>query len=252
MQVLGIDLAASPASTGVVLLRSSTRGGARAETIDGDADDDRLVAAARRADLIGVDAPLGWPMAFAEAVAAHDRHAPWPGGPDRSLLTHRETDRFTKPFVGRLPLSASADLLGVVTMRCALLQRRWAEEVWGAPAPRDGSGVLIETYPAAAFATWGIAAQGYKARRNPESAAAVRAGIVAALAAHTAGWLDLGDVGEGSVASDHVLDALVCALIAVAVHRGATHRPPPELCEAARREGWIHVPASPLDALRWT
>jgi hypothetical protein len=40
-------------------------------------------------------------------------------------------------------------------MRCALLQRRWADEVWGQPARRDGSGPLVETYPAAALARGG-------------------------------------------------------------------------------------------------
>lgn len=249
MHVLGIDLAASPASTGVVALRPRADRGWRAEAIEGAADDDLLVDLVRGARVVGVDAPLGWPDAFVDAVTAHHRFDRWPAGTDRSPLTHRETDRFTKPFLGRLPLSASADLLGVVAMRCALLQRRWADEVWGSAAPRDGGGVLSETYPAAAFAVWGIEARGYKARRDAAAASAVRGRIVDALRSATESWLELGEVAAGAVESDHVLDALVCALVACAVGRGHTHPPPPEFAAVARREGWIHVPDLPLGAL---
>lgn len=250
MHVLGIDLAASPASTGVVTLRRTDGDRWRAEMIDRPADDDLLVELARGAIAVGVDAPLGWPDAFVAAVAAQHQFDRWPAGTDRSPLTHRETDRFTKQFTGRLPLSASADLLGVVAMRCALLQRRWADEVWGSAAPRDGSGVLSETYPSAAFAVWDIEAKGYKARRDAKAAAVVRERIVEELSAATGSWLDLGDVAAGAVRSDHVLDALVCGLIAIAAGDANTHRPAPELVEVARREGWIHVPSVPLDSLR--
>ena len=221
-----------------------------AETVGGPLDDDRLVELVRGAVAVGVDAPLGWPDAFVAAVGAHGALGRWPGGVDRSPLTHRETDRFTKPFVGRLPLSASADLLGVVAMRAALLQQRWADEVWGEPAPRDGSGVLSETYPAAALAVWGIERTGYKARREPDRAARVRAGIVDTVVDATSNWLDLAGVASLAVESDHVLDAIVCALVAISVTGGATHQAPVELRDVARREGWIHVPREPLAELR--
>jgi hypothetical protein len=44
------------------------------------------------------------------------------------------------------------------------------------------------------------------------------------------------------VASDHVLDAFVCALVARAVLDGATTPPSSDDWAVARREGWIHVP----------
>jgi predicted nuclease with RNAse H fold len=249
VRLLGIDLAASPASTGVVSVSAAGDGRYRADAIDGGVDDDRLVEFARDADRIGVDAPLGWPDAFVEAVSAHHGFEPWTGGLDRSPLTHRETDRFTKQFTGRLPLSVSADLLGHVGMRCALLQRRWAIELWaGEPAPRDGSGRLSETYPAAAFAAWGIECRGYKARRREREAIDTRSRIVGELERDVR-WLDLDDVRDRCVASDHVLDALMCALIAHAVAVGQTHRPAPDQVDVARREGWIHVPSEPLAEL---
>jgi predicted nuclease with RNAse H fold len=249
MNLVGIDLAASPASTGVVVLAPLVAGRWEAVPIDEVADDDLLVDVVRGAVAVGVDAPLGWPDAFVDAVGAHRETARWPGGVDRSPLTHRETDRFTKPFVGRLPLSASADLLGVVAMRCALLQQRWADEVWGTPAPRDGTGHLSETYPAAALTVWQLDAKGYKSRRDREGATRVRASVVEHIAAATSPWLDLGATAERSVASDHVLDALVCALVALAVHRDATHPVPADQRDVARREGWIHIPSVPLSRL---
>lgn len=249
MRVVGIDLAASPASTGVVVLeQGSERWSARA--VDGDATDDLLVEIARDAAAVGLDAPLGWPDAFVDAVTAHHRFARWPGTTDRRGLTHRLTDRVTRDVIGRFPLSVSADLLGVVAMRAALLQQRWAYEVWRGLAPRDGSGPLSETYPAAAFAVWGIECRGYKARARPDEARVVREGIVRELARSTQEWLDLGEVERVGVVNDHVLDALVCALIAVAVVTGRTVGPTGEDVEVARREGWIHVPSGRLDELR--
>ncbi len=250
MRLIGIDLAASPASTGVVVIERATRGWV-ARAVDDQPDDDLLVSLAVDADAIGVDAPLGWPDAFVEAVAAHHRSGRWTGTTDRRPLTHRLTDLVTREIVGRYPLSVSADLLGVVAMRAALLQQRWADEVWaGEPAARDGSGVVSETYPAAAFAAWTIACRGYKARSRPEEARAVRDSIVRELARSTNSWLDSTAITDAAVASDHVLDAWVCALIALAVRAGATAGPDPAQVDVARREGWIHVPTSSLDALR--
>lgn len=250
MRVIGIDLAASPVSTGVVVMEETVAGWV-ARPVDDEADDDRLVSLAVGAGAIGVDAPLGWPDAFVEAVAAHHRGEPWPGTTDRRPLTHRLTDLITRDVVGRYPLSVSADLLGVVGMRAALLQRRWADEIWGGdPAPRDGSGVLSETYPAAAFAAWGISSRGYKARNRPDEARTVRAAIVRELTRSTRGWLDGAAVAAEAVDDDHVLDAWVCALIALAVRTGGTNAPDGTQVDRARREGWIHVPTAPLDELR--
>jgi predicted nuclease with RNAse H fold len=249
VHVLGIDLAASPATTGVVLLEPGPDGRWRARSIGPPADDDQLVELARAAIAIGVDAPLGWPDAFVDAVARHHELGRWTGTVDRSSLTHRVTDHRTKPTVGRLPLSVSADLLGAVGMRCALLQQRWADEVWDRSAPRDGSGVLAETYPAAAFAAWDIACRGYKARQRPTEASVVREAIVGTLMERTGTWLVIDDIIDDCVVSDHVLDALVCALVAVAVRVGSTTRPDGDDRAVARREGWIHIPTVPLDSL---
>jgi hypothetical protein len=164
-------------------------------------------------------------------------------------LTHRETDRAVRALGAGTPLSVSADKLGSVAMRCALLQRRWADEVWTRRAPRDGSGPLVETYPAAALRAWHVESKGYKNRRDKDEAQRVRGKVVAAIENAVGPWLDLQLVRARCITSDHVLDALICALVAIAAKAGATHVPSENQRQAALIEGWIHVPSTPLAAV---
>jgi predicted nuclease with RNAse H fold len=246
MSVLGIDLAAQPETTGAVLLRSSSAQRWSVTELEGPLDDDALVRAAGTVDVVGVDAPLGWPVAFVEAVTAHGAFEPWPGGVDRSTLTHRDTDRAIRSLGMKPALSVSADRLGSVGMRCALLQRRWAEEAWGSSQPRDGSGRVVETYPAAAFKAWGIDCRGYKDRADAARARRSRESVVESIERSTGALLDLDSVRSKCISSDHILDAVVCALVALAVCVGATHRPTDAQGAAALVEGWIHVPSGLL------
>lgn len=133
---VGIDLAADAKTTGAVFVRGATASRSIATGATAPSTDDALVDAVRDVEAVGVDAPRGWPAAFVEAVAAHREFRPWPGNVDRSTLTHRDTDRAIRQHGIRAALSVSADKLGSVAMRCALLQRRWADEVWGRPAGR--------------------------------------------------------------------------------------------------------------------
>ena len=192
---LGVDLASQPAGTGVVVLDVRATGFAKV-VLAGDADDDELVRLAAGVEVVGVDCPLGWPRPFVAAVVAHDGLAQWPGGVDRSVLTHRTTDLFFKGSKAANPLSVSADKLGSTAMRCALLQHRWAREVWGHRAPRDGSGELVEVYPAAALRAWAIPTDGYKGRSGAKTPAGrvARGLIVEHLKEETGAWLDLSEV----------------------------------------------------------
>jgi predicted nuclease with RNAse H fold len=249
VRVMGVDLAAKAETTGAVVLEAVDETHWRAVQLSARPTDEDLVSAAGQVEIIGVDSPLGWPKAFVKAVHAHHSHEPWPGGTDRSNLTHRDTDRAIRRLGIRAALSVSADKLGSVAMRCALLQQQWAG-VWGRPAPRDGSGRLVETYPAAALTAWRLESTGYKDRRNPVAARTVREQIIQNIGAAVEGWLDVTLVSERCVESDHVLDALVSGLVAIAAAGGATHEPSEDERPTALVEGWIHVPSAPLSELR--
>lgn len=247
MRVLGIDLAAQPRNTGIVLLEPRRPGRWRAEVPAEAATDEHLVDLGARVDLVGVDAPLGWPIAFVDAVSAHENRRPWPGTKDRRVLTHRHTDDVVRDHGRGQPMSASADKLGHVAMRCALLQRDWAHR-WGAPANRDGSGRLVEVYPAAALRAWRLPARGYKGASA--EAGRARAAIFAGVQRGTAGWLDTAPIRSACIDSDHTLDALVSAVVAAAARWGQTYRPDTvEDRHCAVLEGWIHVPTGELGGL---
>jgi hypothetical protein len=53
--------------------------------------DDNLLGLAKTGDKIGIDVPFGWPVAFVQAVTAHQAGQPWPPAPRQSLRL-RETD----------------------------------------------------------------------------------------------------------------------------------------------------------------
>ena len=248
MRILGIDLAAQPRNTGVVVLDPGESGRWRADLPPEVATDEHLVELGGHVDLIGVDAPLGWPIAFVQAVRAHEDREPWPGTKDRRSLTHRHTDNVVRDHGRGQPMSASADLLGHVAMRCALLQRDWAER-WGGAAPRDGSGRLVEVYPAAALRAWHLPERGYKGQSA--EAGRVRKAILAGIVDDCSTWLDLDRVRSACIDSDHTLDALLSALNALAARAHQTF--PPESVEdhhCAVLEGWIHVPSVPLASVR--
>jgi predicted nuclease with RNAse H fold len=226
------------------------------------ADDRGLVDLVDRSTVVGLDSPLGWPDDFVAAVTAHRLSARWPTFEHRSTdriresLRHRTTDLFVRSLdLGSTPLSVSSDLIGVVAMRGAWLQSAWAQR-WGALESRDGSGRLVETYPAAALRAWGFLARrgvrykGGGAQGARESQRDERRRIVEAIEEQSESWLHVTTaLHEAAVASDHELDALVSALVALAARAGATYPVPVDSREVARREGWIHVPSEAFSSL---
>jgi hypothetical protein len=102
----------------------------------------------------------------------------------------------------------------------------------------------MEVYPAAALKGWGLPHRGYKGRSNM----AALGNLVDALRGALPG-LDWGGVDTAARTSDHVLDAVVCALIARAARLGCTTGPAPEVAAQARTEGWIHLPTCSLEEL---
>ena len=252
---VGVDLATEARRTGVALLKVLPTWARATLAPEGFvADDVGLVSIVDADTVVGLDAPLGWPDDFVTAVNAHHHGETWPApavstDKVRERLRCRETDLFVRDLkLGVTPLSVSSDRIGVVAMRAAALQSAWAER-WGGREPLDGTGRLVETYPAAALRAWDLLArrgERYKVDAGgPERDAQrnVRERIVRELERASAPWLEVdATLRDAAQDSDHVLDALVCALVALAAHAGVTHLVPRDKVDAARREGWIHVP----------
>lgn len=161
MRTLGIDLASQAANTGIAVLEWND-GRADVREVDRRADDARLDALVRTADVLGIDAPFGWPREFCEFIAANRRGAsagPWTLD-RRDALRFRRSDRWIHDRTGRWPLSVSTDLISLPAMRCAALLGRFGV------ADRSGDGRFFEVYPAAALA----AARTPTTRSTPSSA----------------------------------------------------------------------------------
>jgi len=252
MQTVGIDLAAQPADTGVcivdwdamriVSVRANSTTGADHELVD--------VMCDPAVVKVGVDAPLGWPDAFVAAVQSHHLGGPWPDiagavddpGSHRRALRLRLTDVAVAAATGRHPMSVSADRIAVAAMRAAVLQHLVAGHGdAGVVVDRSGAtGRLAEVYPAAALAVWGLEPTRYKGKGD--DARRRRAVLIEAVAQRCGLAVDTG-AGDAMVASDHLFDAFVCAVVARAVVDGATTGPAIDHMPVARREGWIHVPS---------
>jgi predicted nuclease with RNAse H fold len=260
---VGIDLATEAKRTGVVIIELDGSTAIASMPAQGFVADDRgLVEVIDRATVVGLDSPLGWPDDFVSAVTAHRQSARWPTFEHRSTdkiresLRHRKTDLFVRSLdLGSTPLSVSSDLIGVVAMRGAWLQSAWAQK-WGGLEPRDGSGRLVETYPAAALRAWGLLARrgvrykGGGVGELREGQRSERARIMREIEEQTGSWLRVPELLRvAAVASDHTLDAFICALVALAARANVTHSTPEESRDAALREGWIHVPNDALSSL---
>ncbi|MFP4281252.1 MAG: DUF429 domain-containing protein [Opitutales bacterium] len=235
MRTLGIDLSSQAKETAACLLRWDGGLVEVVEQAEG-CDDERLDTLIARADAVGIDAPLGWPEAFVEAVRAWP-HARW-DTTLRDRLRFRETDREVHARLGLWPLSVSTDRIALPAMRAmALLERHGEQDKSGAP------GRFFEVYPAGSLRAWGLPHRGYKGKG--EGPAKVRAELLRALgaalpqlAAASANWV-----------SDHVLDALVAALTTRAAAIGRTASPERSQAHVAAREGWVHLPVEAQGAL---
>ncbi len=244
MRTVGIDLAAEPAGTALVHVVWQPGGAAVVDRVHLRADDAAIVGAVAEADRAAMDCPFGWPEPFVEFVNEHrSGHVSVPMGDAglvwRRRLSRRETDLRCEQATGVHPLSVSADRIAAVAMRGAGVLSQLADQ--GRDVKRDGSGLVIETYPAAALRSWGLPYKSYKGLGKRE---ALRASVEALVTA--APTLDLGVVQEVIRDSDDVFDALICALIARARVLGLVSLPPVGSETRARREGWMCLPEHPL------
>ncbi len=240
MKTLGIDLAAQPKNTAAVVVDWVADGGVCRDTevYQGLCDDDIVGLIESHPDArVGIDAPFGWPVRYLEAIQEWDRAGRWPAETDLHQLRFRETDRFLQERVGWYPLSVSTDLISIVAFRCSRLLSRLAG-VDGLDSVVRMGGQVVEVYPAAALARWELPHKGYKGVKPP--APAMRERIRNALVRRASLAPDERLTGQ-CVASDHCLDALVCALVARAAYLRLTESPRGP-AEVISREGWIELP----------
>jgi predicted nuclease with RNAse H fold len=258
LRTVGIDLATQDKNTATCVIDwSGSHPRVQAPTVGH--DDDELLDAIDGCDRAGIDAPFGWPQAFAEAVAAHQAGQDWPGGHEnlramaadrahyRRNLAYRVTDLalIDDPDLTVRPLSVSTDRIGVTTFRCALVLDRLRRER-RVQVDRSGQeGRVAEVYPAAALNRWRMTHKGYK-RATGRTA---RSELVDRLARELGPGFG-NAARQACIASDHGLDALIAAIVARAVAAGKTRGPGPDELAPAQTEGWIHVPACAVSELK--
>jgi len=240
MRTLGVDLAAGDRDTAVCRVDWSGERPVLERLWVGASDDD-IVRLREHAEVVAIDAPFGWPRAFARAVAAYAAGAPWPASKPPGLWSRR-TDEAARTRTGRPPLSVSSDRIARPAERAARLLTLLGQ---GAPAARDGFDGVLEVYPAGALRLWQVPAAGSKGPLGRGLREAMRDRVVSAV-----GIVVSADRIELLAETDHALDALVAALVGRAFKRGWAAGPEtPEDREAAQSEGWIWLPTCSLEAL---
>lgn len=220
---------------------------------------------ARSGAVIAPDAPCGWPSAMVSAVSSWRPGGRWTAPEDSAPFRLRRTDQFTakstaeavkrnreakvrgiKPAV---PLSVSADKLAMTAWRCCRLLSELAADgaevltdALDAPFASDGPVRVVEAYPAAALAMWGVSREGYK-DDDARAIARHEEMLTAIEGAGSERWLSWSDrTREQCKETDRALDALVCALVARAAMLGLVETVPNDASAAARAEGWIALP----------
>jgi predicted nuclease with RNAse H fold len=238
MITAGIDVASQTAHTAACVIEWADDR-ARVTRLSVGVDDDSITELITGVDKVGIDAPLGWPIAFADAITQHTRDGSWPSTyqhADTSAFRLRATDLWVWKKLGMPPpLSVSTDRIALPAMRIAALLSRLPVRT-----ALDGSGVVVEVYPAAALGRWGLPSRGYKRRENSEA----RRVLVERFLAETRQWLSVGETDVNlCLSSDDGLDALIAALVARAAAVGLVEPIQPEDRASAAREGWIAAPS---------
>jgi len=234
----GVDFASQPSNTAACVISWSPALATITE-IASSCSDEYITALVARVAKLGIDVPLGWPSPFVEALRMHAHDGSWPEQYEHASNLKDYRLRGTDNWVHEtlklpLPLSVATDRIAIPTMRAAALFARINPR-----PPLDGSGRVVEVYPAAALARWGFASKGYKGTHNLDP----RRALVDDIAGATAGWLTFtAEQRNACIENDNVLDSLVASLVSRAALMGLVEPIPLALGDAATREGWIAIP----------
>ena len=259
MRIVGVDLASQDERTGLAVLAAEPGAPVRVVLARQGASDDDVLSAtegrpfvdgepgplegarvAERAAAVGIDAPFGWPIAFADALGDWAAGGSWTVGydaGDTQDLRMRVTDRVARDRTGRWPLSVSTDRIALPAMRGAHLLTRIARARHQRPLDRTGLAGVYETWPVGSLRCWALHEQGYNA--DAPRGEAMRTALLEAM-----GRLEVGELSR-RILIEHpdAFDALLAALTALAAVQGRTQRPTPAQIGPARLEGWIHLPS---------
>jgi predicted nuclease with RNAse H fold len=261
--LVGIDISSGDDDTAACVL--GLRDGRLRVHVEENVSDIRVDELIEAAGVTAIDAPFGWPTAFAEFAGAwmppenlKQRLLPdWAklgdGQPEwwrlAEVLKFRATDRYVRLYrrdhddrrfdnsLWAPGFSVSADRLALPAMRTMrILQHAGVRNI-------DGNGEkVIEVYPGLALAEWHHNAKGYKDRSSAEARdtrAAIAADLVEDLRTRCKPRLaddkdaqkEIALLCERAAASPDVLDAFVCALNAWACTVGSTVKPTDDVLE---------------------
>jgi len=183
--------------------------------------------------LLALDAPLGWPQGYGDTLASHKAGMPLQN--EANQFFRRETDRFVRRTIGKIPLDVGADRIARTALSALQFLGLLSEKkdvtiplAWNG----DFTGIAaIEVYPAGTLKASLVKSSAYKRPDQTEA----RKQILTWLANEAELPEDLSLPLEDADA----LDAMICALAGADFLAGKTH-PPSDLARA-QKEGWIWV-----------
>jgi predicted RNase H-like nuclease len=235
--LIGIDCATQPEKVGLARAVWDSRQLVELQIYPGGKNTDVAGVVTRWLDehrpcLLALDAPLGWPATFGQALARHAAGQPLPM--DAIPFFRRLTDRQLEKV--HRPMDVTADRLG----RTAF----WAVNLLGEVARRTGRPVplawnpqqlaplsAIEVYPAGTLTQLGLPARAYKKASQRAPRQAIVAGIQPFFAENT-DW-------EPCLEDADQLDAALCLIAGMDFICGRC--PAPDDLALAKKEGWIWV-----------
>mgnify|MGYP001826978406 CR=1 FL=1 len=239
-RIIGIDVATDARKVGVALCSLDEPRPRLDEVLLGTSWSELDQQVAKWADgstLLALDAPLGWPQPLAESLHTHTAGEPLEVA--ANSLFRRATDDVVAKTLGKRPLDVGADRIAR-TAHAALaflgrLGERLGSSVPLAWRPESISGICaIEVYPAGTLAARGLPHSGYKGRE--EAHAARRQELVGAIGEEL---LVETHAARKMADSDHVLDAVLCAVAGLDFVAADVIKP--QDLKLAQREGWIWV-----------
>lgn len=253
--IVGVDMSSQTADTAACVL--SISGNRLKATAHRNVTDDSLLRALKHPNArLGIDAPFGWPTPFTEFAAK------WSVSPTQrsgvptwaslevdgswsalaEVLKFRATDRFVRLYLrgvhdfdddysSRWPdgFSVAADKIALTALRTIRLLA--AAEITDLVGQ---SGRVVEVYPGPTLAAWDLTGKGYKGARrsqgtdSPAYLQRVTAAAKLVDQLRTSTHFDVDELSfatleQRAAETDHVLDALVCALTTWAAKVGRTH-----------------------------